>query len=140
MAATLTAWLNTVPQAILVHRYFRRLTIIEEHMRTARLAAAIVFALSGLLTVAGAVRADEYWRRDDIRRFHEHDQRIWHSGRWIHGRHDGRFGWWWVVGEYWYFYPAPSYPYPEPLIPQVVAPSPPPMPEPTPMPAPAPAY
>jgi len=55
--------------------------------------------------------------RGDIRRFHEHDWRLWRDGRWTHGRHDGRIGWWWVVGPTWYFYPAPVYPYPNPYEP-----------------------
>ena len=40
-----------------------------------------------------------------------------------HGRHDGRVGWWWVVGGVWYFYPAPVYPFPDPYVP----PAPPPV-------------
>lgn len=53
----------------------------------------------------------------DIGRFQEHDVRVWRSGHWHHGPHDGRHGWWWVVGGAWYFYPAPSYPYPDPFVP-----------------------
>lgn len=63
----------------------------------------------------------------DIARFHEHDWGVWRGGRWIHSRHDGRLGWWWVVGSAWYFYPTPVYPYPnpwEPPPPPVVAPPP----------------
>jgi hypothetical protein len=56
----------------------------------------------------------------DIERFHERDITVWHGGRWIHDRHDGRFGWWWVVGGVWYFYPAPVYPYPDPYTPPMV--------------------
>ena len=29
-------------------------------------------------------------------------------------------GWWWVVGDGWYFYPAPVYPYPDPYVPPAV--------------------
>lgn len=41
----------------------------------------------------------------------------WYGGRWVQTRHDGRVGWWWVVGTIWYFYPAPVYPYPDPYAP-----------------------
>jgi hypothetical protein len=61
----------------------------------------------------------------DIGRFHEHDIVVWRGGRWIHGRHDGRFGWWWVVDGGWYYYPAPVYPYPDPFTPSLVEVSPP---------------
>jgi hypothetical protein len=53
---------------------------------------------------------------------------VWHGGRWFHSRHDGRLGWWWVVGDQWYFYPAPVYPYPDPYVPPVVAAAPAPTP------------
>ena len=53
----------------------------------------------------------------DIRRFHDRDIRVWRGGRWNHGYHDGRLGWWWVVGSLWYFYPRPIYPSPDPYIP-----------------------
>lgn len=33
-------------------------------------------------------------------------------GYWHHGWHDGRLGWWWVLGGAWVLYPAPVYPYP----------------------------
>jgi hypothetical protein len=62
------------------------------------------------------------WHDRDIRRFHEHDFDRWRGGRWVHVRHGGRFGWWWVVGPSWYFYPAPIYPYPNPYTPPYAAP------------------
>lgn len=74
----------------------------------------------------------------DIRRFHEHDWGVWHTGHWEHVEHGGRFGWWWTAGGAWYFYPAPVYPYPDPYEPPVIAPNlppetytPPPPPTPT---------
>ena len=36
----------------------------------------------------------------------------WRRGHWWHGRHHGRFGWWWNTGGIWYWYPEPVYPYP----------------------------
>lgn len=56
----------------------------------------------------------------DIHRFDRHDFAVWRNGYWRHGRHEGRLGWWWVVGGLWYFYPAPVYPYPDPYVPPVV--------------------
>ena len=61
----------------------------------------------------------DHWR-GDIRVFHERDFARWRGGAWHHGRHDGRLGWWWIVGGIWYFYPTPVYPYPDPYQPPVV--------------------
>lgn len=36
----------------------------------------------------------------------------WRGGRWVHGWHGARHGWWWTVGNSWYLYPRPVYPYP----------------------------
>lgn len=55
--------------------------------------------------------------RGDIHRFVDRDAHVWRGGRWQHDRHRGRFGWWWVVGGLWYFYPQPVYPYPDPFSP-----------------------
>lgn len=49
----------------------------------------------------------------------------WYGGRWVHTWHDGRIGWWWVVGTIWYFYTVPIYPYPNPYTPPVVVVTPP---------------
>lgn len=37
----------------------------------------------------------------------------WQHGGWHHAWHNGHWGWWWVVGSGWFFYPEPIYPYPE---------------------------
>jgi hypothetical protein len=34
-----------------------------------------------------------------------HGQLGWRDGRWRHELRDGRDGWWWDVGGYWYYYP-----------------------------------
>lgn len=68
-------------------------------------------------------RAAPLWH-GDIGRFRDHDIRIWQTGRWRHGHHDGRMGWWWVIGGVWYFYPAPVYPYPDPFAPPLAGPAP----------------
>jgi hypothetical protein len=28
---------------------------------------------------------------------------------WVHGWHNGRYGWWWSGPDFWYWYPAPVY-------------------------------
>ena len=107
-------------------------------MRTLRLLPVLV----GLAAVASAQTASAQHRDDprfrgDIARFHEHDWQVWRGGRWLHAQHGGRWGWWWVVGGVWYFYPAPVYPYPDPYVPppaSIVTPSasnppPPPVPQ-----------
>lgn len=69
------------------------------------------------------------WHRDrdehrawhgEIRNFHEHDLERWRGGRWSRGNHDGRIGWWWIVGGAWYFYPWRIEPYPDPYQPPIV--------------------
>jgi hypothetical protein len=60
-----------------------------------------------------------------IHRFHEDHYRVWRGGSWYHGNYQGRFGWYWVVGGTYYFYPRPIYPYPDPYVPgAVVSPAP----------------
>ena len=59
--------------------------------------------------------------RGEIHKFHESDIGIWRRGHWVHGRHDGRIGWWWIVRGVWYFYPVVVYPYPDPYQPPVAA-------------------
>ena len=56
----------------------------------------------------------------DIQRFHDRDFDYWKQGRWFHGPHEGRDGWWWIVGGLWYFYSTPVYPYPDPFTPSTV--------------------
>jgi hypothetical protein len=80
--------------------------------------------LLGAMAAGAALPAFAEERHDDRGRHEEHgrpperhyDHRYtfetWHGGRWFHGDHGGRAGWWWVVGGLWYFYPAPVYPYP----------------------------
>jgi hypothetical protein len=50
--------------------------------------------------------------RHDFRHFTPAEHRWWSGGHWRHTRWHGRFGWWWTVGPYWYFYDTPVYPYP----------------------------
>ena len=88
---------------------------------TGRWVPAALAACLALLTLSAQAQRERkagppQWR-GDIGRFHEHDWRLWRGGRWTHARHDGRLGWWWVVGGSWYFYPVPVYPYPSPWEP-----------------------
>lgn len=87
---------------------------------TSRRVVSAVVAAAGLAAMVGfavPAVADDHWWHDDIHRFHEHDVEVWRHGRWFHGDHLGRAGWWWIVGGVWYFYPAPIYPYPDPYVP-----------------------
>jgi hypothetical protein len=87
--------------------------------------ARALLAASALAVASGPALAQdhgEHWRNDrDIHHFRDHDFDAWRGGRWFHVDHDGRPGWWWVVGDQWYFYPAPVYPYPDPYVPPVLA-------------------
>lgn len=57
---------------------------------------------------------------NDLGRFNGHtfsgltpgERGAWQQGGWRHVEHNGYLGWWWVVGDSWFFYPAPIYPYP----------------------------
>jgi hypothetical protein len=40
------------------------------------------------------------------------EQSAWRGGRWRYAWHRGHRGWWWIVRDSWFFYPAPIYPYP----------------------------
>ncbi|MGH7090725.1 MAG: hypothetical protein ACREFQ_17655 [Stellaceae bacterium] len=92
----------------------------------AALGATLVIALGGTAFAQRDEHHDGHFRgerfRGDIHRFGDHDLDFWRSGRWFHGVHEGRRGWWWTVGPSWYFYPAPFYPYPDPYLPPTVAP------------------
>ena len=60
------------------------------------------------------------WHGGEMRHFSEREWGHWRGGNWRHARHEGRLGWWWIVGGVWYFYPQPVYPYPDPYVPPVV--------------------
>ncbi|MEJ2553398.1 MAG: hypothetical protein P8079_05115 [Gammaproteobacteria bacterium] len=92
----------------------------------------IALTAATLLTVslpATAERRERGWHgHHDIRHFDRHDLHRWRGGHWVHGRHDGFLGWWWVVAGIWYFYPAPIHPYPNPYVPPAAVPPPSPPP------------
>jgi hypothetical protein len=64
----------------------------------------------------------------DFAHFGPGELHAWRGGLWRHEWHDGRFGWWWVVGGNWYFYPVPIYPYPTYVPPAIVVEPPTPVP------------
>lgn len=88
--------------------------------------AIIVGSLIAMALPAHAEHDERHFERRDYHRDGEgwrggrHTVEIWRGGTWVHDRHDGRFGWWWVAAGMWYFYPAPVYPYPDPYTPPVV--------------------
>jgi hypothetical protein len=64
----------------------------------------------------------------------------WHRGHWVHDRHGGRLGWWWVVGPVWHYYSRPhSFVVVEQAPPVIVEQAPPATPVTVVQPAPAPA-
>ena len=65
----------------------------------------IVGVLSVISLPVSAQHREGHWEGREIHRFAEHDLKIWRRGNWFHGRHDGRFGWWWISAGVWYFYP-----------------------------------
>ena len=77
---------------------------------------------------SAAVPASRPAWHGEIGRFHEHDMDLWRGGRWHHGHHDGRIGWWWIVAGTWYFYPTRVETYPDPYQPPVVVVPPAPVP------------
>lgn len=92
-----------------------------------------VSAVTAVPRLAAAHEHDHHWHGE----LHE-----WHSGRWYHGHHEGRDGWWWIVGSTWHYFVRPVYPQPIVVTPpptvivqgQVAsAPVPPPAPAPAPV-------
>jgi hypothetical protein len=117
-------------------------------MKPIVLVAVALAATLGAVTLVSPAYADEHrggreeghfrgperghdagrWHGGGIEHFHERDVHMWREGHWEHRYRDGRYGWWWLAGGFWYFYPAPIYPYPDPYVPPVVVapPAPPP--------------
>ena len=83
------------------------------------IARIVIGVLMATSLPAFAQHREGHWRGHEIHRFGDHDLHTWRGGRWHHGRHDGRLGWWWIAAGVWYFYPSPVYPYPDPYVPPV---------------------
>jgi hypothetical protein len=91
------------------------------------IASALVAGVAGTASAQGRGHdrdRDRGWHDRDIHHFHDRDFDVWRTGHWYQGRHGNRAGWWWVLGNAWYYYPQPVYPYPDPYLPPVVAPPP----------------
>jgi hypothetical protein len=89
---------------------------------------ALISALfGGSLAYGQRGHAPDFHGRD-FGHFNNSERGIWQGGRWIHDWHDGRYGWWWLVGGFWYFYPQPIYPYPTYVPPAIVVQQAPPVP------------
>lgn len=99
-----------------------------------RLLLALAFGLFVLSIGTGPSVADDRRDRDRDRHW-DWDERPWYKsrhhhryqrerdwewererrGRWQHGYHQGRVGWWWVIGDVWYVNPPPVYAYAPPV-------------------------
>jgi hypothetical protein len=90
-------------------------------------AVALVVAAGGMTAQAQHRAAPDYHGRD-FHRLPPRDRTVWRGGAWVHGWHEGRYGWWWRVGLFWYFYPQPVYPYPSYIPPAIVVQQAPPVP------------
>ena len=90
-------------------------------MRTLARALSAASILVPVLGTSAALAQPPHRWDGDIHHFQGRDFERWRGGGWFHGLHEGRDGWWWVVGPDFYFYPAPVYPYPDPYVPPVVA-------------------
>lgn len=77
----------------------------------------MLFSVAPARAGAHTVHAGVGWRGSYPSHYPVH---VWAGGYWHHGWYGPRFGWWWVVGPSWYYYPAPVYPYPNPYTPPVV--------------------
>jgi hypothetical protein len=62
-----------------------------------------LFATEALAPVNALAYERDHGRFREVR---GHEER-WRAGHWIHDRHEGRLGWWWVAGPAWYFYARP---------------------------------
>ncbi len=89
-------------------------------MRTLARALSAASILVPVLGTSAALAQPPHRWDGDIHHFQGRDFERWRGGGWFHGLHEGRDGWWWVVGPDFYFYPAPVYPYPDPYVPPVV--------------------
>src|SRR5262245_26089844 len=74
---------------------------------------SIVGAALLALAVSAALAGPAQAHRRDYHGYYGHPGvDIWIGGGWRHDWYGGRYGWWWVTGPDWYYYPAPVYPYP----------------------------
>ena len=95
---------------------------------------AMAIVAMGVIMGAGTVTAQAQHRHApdfhgrDYHRLVPRDRAVWRGGSWYRGWHDGRYGWWWRLGIYWYLYPQPIYPYPTYIPPAIIVQQAPPVP------------
>ena len=82
--------------------------------------AALAATAAMLLPMTPAHAGGQVYIRAGVGYPSRYPVRVWAGGYWHHGWYGPRFGWWWVVGPSWYYYPTPVYPYPNPYNPPVV--------------------
>lgn len=66
---------------------------LKSSMARGAVAALVCASIGG-----GLAQAREIRRYPDVE---------WNRGHWVHDRHGGRLGWWWVVGSSWAYYERP---------------------------------
>jgi hypothetical protein len=66
----------------------------------------------GLAAGGNSARAGRTFHGHGYNQMSSQERRSWAHGTWRHARHDGRFGWWWYVDGFWFFYSEPIYPFP----------------------------
>jgi hypothetical protein len=92
-----------------------------KNTRKTALAVALMVPMIGAAAIAqDRGHEGHFGHGGDIHHFADRDMGLWRGGHWFHGPYGGRVGWWWIVGDSWFFYPAPLYPYPDPYVPPVV--------------------
>lgn len=94
-------------------------------MKILKFSPSFFFVIAFAAATMGATpsRADDHYDHHwhgGFHHFRDHRRHDWGEGRWFHGDHDRRHGWWWIVGGVWYFYPRPVYPYPMQAAPPIV--------------------
>jgi hypothetical protein len=48
-----------------------------------------------------------------VSRLGAQQQSLWRGGHWWRGNRNGRDGWWWLAGDFGYYYDEAAFPYPE---------------------------
>ena len=101
-------------------------------IKTLRMAAFAAAATLAVSVAPALAQHRDFHGHDfhgrDFHHFSRGDLSVWRGGHWVHDWHDGRYGWWWFTGGYWYFYPQPVYPYPDYVPPAIVVQQAPPVP------------
>lgn len=109
-AGLLMAAVHSIPSQAQEHRHGGRIEGREEHGRP-RGERELPRERE-----APRERIEPHREFGELREFRGPDRDEWRRGHWIEEEHEGRRGWWWVVGGIWFPFAAPVYPYaPYPL-------------------------